>query len=752
MATLVRSEIGERDELQETDLPSNECQVQQTTLPPSSCDIDRWRYHIGLKQFGEALGAAAKAVFPNTSKSRYTRVSVLMIQWEDEDPRLPVSIEIEKLYDVFTKIYHFETEIWKIPDQGSHASTNRKILDFIENDSKDHLRIIYYAGHGELTKNRLLSWTSWRPTNSKRPTVKWSGIQNVLEEAQSDVLILLDCCASGVSNPGTGEGVTELISACSYNSVANGVGQYSFTNALTIELRDLSVKPFFTVGELFGHIFCRIQTRMPEDGHERQPAPIHLSLINSLEQPRSICLAKLDTVYSPSKVHSDMPRVHPVDHVETLPTNEFNHERGSSMSTHKQSLKPEFENVAEAVSDNKVPKLAFAIRLKEDLKVGQLSHDLFMEWLRRVPVVAEEVKIEAGFDSFSSLLILSIPISLMAYLPSNSALISLGPITSSNNVLNRTLGEFGGSNDSNRCTPKTENEKQSVFKAGFSSPTSQLSSDEKTIPDWQHSRAEGFKSPIDDIQNSSSIKSARHRTFAKASLDSSLSKDESVSFQISKPTNEILARVPTEGLDYQACHRFFLDNGQHSPAVKSIACYINILLPCQKRPYPVQSSSAAGSLDQGVPAAVSLIPYIKRLICTGKDCSEILQSFFGKSWRLGIGFIVDNERRNYLFFCKSSNWAKVKACYDLPDGQDAPFLETLQVVQESELQSAEEVWSAWMDHQDWMLGPRAPLMPYSPRKATVKGEELKSKWERRSSYEETEPFNVQMPLLDDVFF
>ncbi|KAH9219391.1 hypothetical protein DL95DRAFT_457467 [Leptodontidium sp. 2 PMI_412] len=132
MATLLRSEIGERDELQETDLPSNECQVQQTTLPPSSCDIDRWRYHIGLKQFGEALGAAAKAVFPNTSKSRYTRVSVLMIQWEDEDPRLPVSIEIEKLYDVFTKIYHFETEIWKIPDQGSHASTNRKILDFIE--------------------------------------------------------------------------------------------------------------------------------------------------------------------------------------------------------------------------------------------------------------------------------------------------------------------------------------------------------------------------------------------------------------------------------------------------------------------------------------------------------------------------------------------------------------------------------------------------------------------------------------------
>jgi hypothetical protein len=159
MATVLPSEISERNEFQETNLSSADFEIQQTTPPPSPCDIDRWRYHIGLKQFGQTLCAAAKAVFPNTSKSRYTKVSVLMIQWEDEDPKLPVSLEIEKLYNVFTNIYHFKAETWKIPDQGSHAATNRKILDFIEDDSKDHLMIIYYAGHGELTKNRLLSWT-----------------------------------------------------------------------------------------------------------------------------------------------------------------------------------------------------------------------------------------------------------------------------------------------------------------------------------------------------------------------------------------------------------------------------------------------------------------------------------------------------------------------------------------------------------------------------------------------------------------
>src|SRR3954470_24394412 len=94
---------------------------------------------------------------------------------------------------------------------------------------------------------RILKLTlvnSWRNNQkSKCPTVKWSGIQNVLEESQSDVLILLDCCNAGTANTNEGEGVTELISACAFNSRTNGVGPYSFTNALVIELQDLSRRP-----------------------------------------------------------------------------------------------------------------------------------------------------------------------------------------------------------------------------------------------------------------------------------------------------------------------------------------------------------------------------------------------------------------------------------------------------------------------------------------------------------------------------
>ena len=64
-----------------------------STPPPTFTDIDRWHFHTDLKKFGEDLQSAANAVFPNEKRSRYTKVSVLMLSWSDEDPNLPVSYE-----------------------------------------------------------------------------------------------------------------------------------------------------------------------------------------------------------------------------------------------------------------------------------------------------------------------------------------------------------------------------------------------------------------------------------------------------------------------------------------------------------------------------------------------------------------------------------------------------------------------------------------------------------------------------------
>ena len=129
--------------------------------PPSAHEIDFRNRHIALKRFGEDLHAAARAVFPNESRSRYSKVTVLMLSWEDEDPNLPVSIEISRLYDVFSKTYRFDVEMWKIPDRNCHFEVNQKIGKFVtpRDDDREHLKIVYYAGHGRLTKNRTLAWT-----------------------------------------------------------------------------------------------------------------------------------------------------------------------------------------------------------------------------------------------------------------------------------------------------------------------------------------------------------------------------------------------------------------------------------------------------------------------------------------------------------------------------------------------------------------------------------------------------------------
>lgn len=120
----------------------------------------------------------------------------------------------------------------------------------------------------------------------------WTGIQQALEQAESDVLILLDSCESGVGNAGVGNGVTELMAACAFDVQANGVGHYSFTNTLTIELRLLSKKVSFPVVDLYTQVYCRAQHHMARGiNNERYPAPIHLHLTRDDQFPRSIQLS-----------------------------------------------------------------------------------------------------------------------------------------------------------------------------------------------------------------------------------------------------------------------------------------------------------------------------------------------------------------------------------------------------------------------------------------------------------------------------
>ena len=133
---------------------------------------------------------------------------------------------------------------------------------------------------------------------------------------------------------------------------------------------------------------------------------------------------------------------------------------------------------------------------------------------------------------------------------------------------------------------------------------------------------------------------------------------------------------------FLSCHEYFLDHAQHSDGVQALAAFMNIQLPYQKTPHPVLSSStpAPQSNSRVIPpidlsshlpqaphhrfpphqntgnaSAVSLIPYIRRLIATGHVSPAVLHGFFGDNWLRGIGSLRKIKRRNYLFAAKSTH-------------------------------------------------------------------------------------------------
>lgn len=166
---------------------------------------------------------------------------------------------------------------------------------------------------------------------------------------------------------------------------------------------------------------------------------------------------------------------------------------------------------------------------------------------------------------------------------------------------------------------------------------------------------------------------------------------------------------------YQSCQRYFLDHAQHSVPVQALSTFLNIRLPFQRQPNPVLNSnpiSASSSSTAGLPSpgppAVSLIPYIRRLVATGMDFPGVLHGFFGDDWSNGIGPLHEQERRNYLFAAKSGGWASVKKDYDMSPLETIPFLRPLQGPLDTEIEAAERSWSEWLAMEDWMVGPRAP--------------------------------------------
>ncbi|KAI4257587.1 MAG: hypothetical protein L6R42_005559 [Xanthoria sp. 1 TBL-2021] len=357
-------------------------------------DISLIDYHVkDVETLGKVLNTAAAAAFPRSGSSRYCDVYVLLLSWEDDD--LGVVREIDDLEEVFRDVYGYRAERWKIPSTTSHNSLVYRIMQALRDfESKNKLFITYYGGHGFMNDDRQCVWLS-----NQRPgaaTLQWSSIQTMLEEAECDVLILLDCCAAASSGGSHGKGVTELIAACGFEAFAPGVGEHSFTRSLIDELEYLNQRCIaITTALLHNKVLARIKKswnpRYSTDGsQERRKTPIHIHLSDDKEH-RCIKLAPL--LHSTATTPSDL----------LVPAQPSLSSTPSSLASEDvDMIDSERTSLNEVWPDKKFesPKVLISVALQQDQR---LNTEDWLEWLKSVPALANLVEIEGVFKSDSTL-------------------------------------------------------------------------------------------------------------------------------------------------------------------------------------------------------------------------------------------------------------------------------------------------------------------------------------------------------------
>jgi hypothetical protein len=395
-----------------------------------------------------------------------------MMSWEEDT--LGVGPEVCALRKVLDLKYGFSVESWTIPaSQKSHKHLMQNALDFLNDfDSKDNLFILYYAGHGYINQDRQSTWTwyvralstyhsfpnSNSSTEKNSPTVDWSHIQSLFERALSDVLVLLDCCAAVSSAPrrGHNSGVMETIAACGFEGRAPPPGEHSFTTSLIEVLEDWENVPSFSVTMLHSAVLSALKSRRRErctNGQkvEWRSTPVYVNnYLHSRTFGIELCKRSLLDVAEPNSSHprkdvSDIlwsdTSITAATYLDLMSLNcealdaklKEDVTQANYCSTENADLMHATDEPVEHPLRLKVPHRLMSIALDQDHALP--NAEACGRWLSAFPGLAKYVKVEGTFDSYSSLLLLSIPVVIWNKLPDNLACQVINYVTSRNHLL-----------------------------------------------------------------------------------------------------------------------------------------------------------------------------------------------------------------------------------------------------------------------------------------------------------------------------
>jgi len=137
------------------------------TLSQSTHEICRTKVHLpGLPDLIARLETAAKAAEKCVrsrwhARDSYTRTSVLLLSWADDDLR--VKSEIRQLRSLFQDSFNYEVFEWELPSgPGVYLKTANRVGDFAaQYGGEGTLLIIYYGGHGYQDMARPTAGPIW---------------------------------------------------------------------------------------------------------------------------------------------------------------------------------------------------------------------------------------------------------------------------------------------------------------------------------------------------------------------------------------------------------------------------------------------------------------------------------------------------------------------------------------------------------------------------------------------------------------
>ena len=214
--------------------------------------------------------------------------------------------------------------------------------------------------------------------------MRWSGIQQALEENVADTLILMDAAYYPSSAMATKAGVLELIAAATSQEHMADVGRCTFTHILAEQLRARATqgRPL-TAAELHSSLLSRY-AKVVQDRHpEREiivsfPSPLHLQTSRNPRLP-SVLLAPL-----PHGVNGGMANGS---------GNNIGHGNGN---TNGAAINGSSGAVGLPSASPPGPMVCLNVAIPENA----LELDNWIEWLRAMPDGARDVSLDRAYPGY----------------------------------------------------------------------------------------------------------------------------------------------------------------------------------------------------------------------------------------------------------------------------------------------------------------------------------------------------------------